>query len=456
MNLVTQATESLVRAAIIAGVSVAVSGSLSAWLRTRTGRTRTVAGALLLAPFFTPALLISYAFSRFALELVISPWSHEALYVGVLALKLIPVAVVVRTLLPSPLPPEAWHSFRLMGSVPWWSRASFHLRGAGVGPWIAGGSVFLVAFSDFELASLWSVRTWTVALFDAQTGGLALTETLRLAVSPLAVELAVLALIYRWAGRAARPSLARFDRAANTPPTFAMRLSWLYLATSAALVCLLPLTIVASQAATGFRTLTESFIFSSEFGASLLFAAGAAVFADALARFGRKRPSTALLLATPGLVGALTVSLFVLTLFQTTSLHAAYDTPLPLLLALTIVLLPLALLLSGLRSVPFTSLHVARQLGSRQLVWEMETRPHFAAFGLIFCCAWFDFTASSILAPVGLTPVFVRLHNLAHYGQTAVLSAMMFAAFTFPVLALLFAGLTARLLGPRRASAFRC
>ena len=55
-----------------------------------------------------------------------------------------------------------------------------------------------------------------------------------------------------------------------------------------------------------------------------------------------------------------------------------------------------------------------------------------------------DFTASSILAPVGLTPVFVRLHNLAHYGQTAVLSAMMLAAFLAPVLAVALGGVVGR------------
>ena len=45
----------------------------------------------------------------------------------------------------------------------------------------------------------------------------------------------------------------------------------------------------------------------------------------------------------------------------------------------------------------------------------------------------------------GFTPVFVRLHNLAHYGQTAVLSAMMLAAFATPILVLLLTGTAWRL-----------
>jgi hypothetical protein len=144
--------------------------------------------------------------------------------------------------------------------------------------------------------------------------------------------------------------------------------------------------------------------------------------------------------------------LFILALFQTPPLRSVYDTPLPLLLALAILLLPLALLLGALRSSPTPALHIARQLGSRRLLWVMETRPQAAALGLLFCCAWFDFTASSILAPVGLTPVFARLHNLAHYGQTAVLSAMLLAAFAVPVLALMLVGATSRVIVRRQWS----
>ena len=153
----------------------------------------------------------------------------------------------------------------------------------------------------------------------------------------------------------------------------------------------------------------------------------------------------------PGLLGPLIVALLVLALFQTPLLRAAYDTPLPLLLALTVVLLPLALLLRALLAIRRMSpmRHIARQLASRRLAWELDSQPRLAAFGLLFCWAYFDFTAASILAPIGMTPVFVRLHNLAHYGQTAVLSAMMLAAFAAPA-ALLFLTFTAGRIHARR------
>ena len=141
----------------------------------------------------------------------------------------------------------------------------------------------------------------------------------------------------------------------------------------------------------------------------------------------------------PGLLGSLIVALLVLALFQTPLLRPLYDTPLALALALTIILLPLALLLGALLRIRHASpmRHIARQLGSRRLAWDLETQPRLAAFALLFCWAYFDFTAASILAPVGMTPVFVRLHNLAHYGQTAVLSAMMLTAFAVPAVLLL-------------------
>ncbi|MEI9896532.1 MAG: hypothetical protein WDN28_22395 [Chthoniobacter sp.] len=80
-------------------------GAAGRWLTAQRGRSRICAWVLLLAPFFTPPLLVSYSLAKVALI------GHEALYIGVLALKLIPVAVVLRALLPSPLSAEGRHVF---------------------------------------------------------------------------------------------------------------------------------------------------------------------------------------------------------------------------------------------------------------------------------------------------------------------------------------------------------
>ncbi len=466
MSIAAQTASALFRAGCIAGVAVAISGWLAPTLAGLRGRAKSVAWALLLAPFFTPALLISYAFSRLALALVASPQSHHALYASVLLLKLVPVAVVARTLMPSPLSAEARHCHHLLSAPSGFESVLFRLRGADPAPCFAGGLVFLLAFADFELASLWSIKTWTVVLFDAQTGGLAWRESLRIAAWPLAIQVAVLALL---------ASCKTDARSAPMRSGKTSRAALCYLAAVAGVVCLLPLLIVSVQAAAGFRAVEENFVLGNEIIASALFAVGAAAISFRVASSSRalvlaslrnelcepsptdrtrhhQRPAlkvreggtpkptlgTSVLPGVPGLLGSLMLALLVLALFQIPLLRPLYDTPLPLVLALTILLLPLAVLLKiGLMGRMSPMRHIARQIGSRRLRWELEMQPRLAAFALLFCGAYFDFTASAILAPTRFTPVFVRLHNLAHYGQTAVLSAMMLAAFAVPILLLL-------------------
>jgi len=447
MGIAAQTAMALGRALLIALLAIVVSGPLSPWLATQRRRSQVFAWLLLLAPFFTPPLLVSYGLARFSMALIVSTWGHETLYIGVLALKLIPVAVLLRTLLPSPLSAESRHVYRILAPAAGWPRVRFHLRAAGHGPWIAGGLVFLLAFADFELASLWAVKTWTMVIFDAQVGGYALGATLHLALWPLGVQLVILtALGLRKNGRDAAPSASSVDASDQGRRRRGVPIaSWCYLAISATFVCAVPLAIVTSQAIAGLPSLFENFVLGSELGTSVGLAVIAAAAATLIATCARQSSALALLLVTPGLLGALIVSLLLLAFFQLPVLHAFYDTPLPLGLALTVLLLPLALLLAALWLRPDPALHIARQIGSRRLIWDLETRPRAIAAGILFCWAYFDFTASSILAPTGFTPVFVRLHNLAHYGQTAALSAMMLAAFATPILVLLLTGTAWRL-----------
>jgi hypothetical protein len=438
VSLTAQTVLALARALIIAAVAVSASGPLLGAVKSVRGRMRVMAWALLLAPFLTPPLLISYAYSRLALALMALPWSHEMFYASVLLFKLMPLAVIVRQLVASPLSAKARHCYRLFAAPAFSARVWFRLRHAGRAPWIAGALVFLFAFADFELASLWSMRTWTVAIFDAQTGGLALRETLRLVAFPAAIQIAVLALLL---------IRARSTRSIVDDTPKASRAGLVYLALAACFVCLLPLLFVTTQAAKGFRAIVENFVLGREILASLLFALGAATLAAIVARrIGRWR-----ILCGVGLPGALVVSLLVLACFQLPVLRLAYDTPLPLLLALSLVLLPAAGLLAHLLDCQENSAarHIARQIASPRLAWELDVQPRLAAFGVLFFVGYSDFTASSILAPIRLTPAFVRLHNLAHYGQTAVLSAMLLAAVATPVLLLLLTAAAGRLYARR-------
>ena len=440
MSLTHQTAESAALALAIAALALALATPLARLLTHTHGRQRTLAWALLLAPLLTPALLVSYAYSHLALRLMAVPGAIAALYFAALTLKLVPVAALILHFVPPAISPEAVRAHALLARSRW-ERWIFLLRSAGRAPWMAGGLVFLFAFTDFELASLWSLKTWTVELFDAQAGGLALGASLRLAALPLAIEIAVLALILR------KPAFSIAPGGAGKAPGRITRPALLaYLGGAALLACGWPVLFVASQAVSGFRAVAESFVLADDVIASVAFAAGSALWAWLLGAWLAKRHRAALALALPGLLGALLLALFVLTAFQFPALHPAYDTPLPLLLALTLLLLPFALPLRWLLDVARgdPALHLARLAGSSALIWRLDTRRRWLAAFLLFCWAYFDFTAGSILAPVGLTPVFVRLHNLAHYGQTAVLSAMFLAAFAAPVAVLLLTAPAAR------------
>ena len=480
MTLIPQTVEGTARALAIAGLALVLAPSLARLLAHAQGRQRTLVWALLLAPLLTPALLVSYAYAHCAHLLMDAPGATTALYFAALALKLVPVATLILHFSPPALSPEAAHChsllhaggvlrstkgpqghasrspFRVLSCFSWtalsgrgWNNLRFRLRGSGRAPWMAGGLVFLFAFTDFELASLWSLQTWTVALFDAQVGGLALGEALRLAALPLTIELAVLGLILRTPAFSTTPT-----RPGKAPGPIARATLPAYLGSAALLVCGWPLGQVTIQAVAGFRTVAENFVLANDLAASLAFAAAATVGAwllTVVVQTTRRQPSggqvaRSTTLAAPGLLGALLLSLALLAIFQVPLLHPAYDTPLPLLLASTLLLLPFAIplrwLLDTTRHDP--SLHLAKQAGSAALIWRLDTRRRWLAAFLLFCWAYFDFTAGSILAPVGLTPIFVRLHNLAHYGQTAVLSAMFLIAFAAPVAVLLLTAPAAR------------
>jgi Na+/melibiose symporter-like transporter len=74
-------------------------------------------------------------------------------------------------------------------------------------------------------------------------------------------------------------------------------------------------------------------------------------------------------------------------------------------------------------------------------LWDFALQPRVVMLALLFTLAYTEFTAAAMLAPPGLTPVFVRLHLLSAHGPSAALSALLLAALLAPaaLLALTFA-----------------
>jgi hypothetical protein len=431
------------------GWSLAVAGAGLAigWSMARGAKARPWFWGLALAPMLTPALLVSYAWAHVAQMLGPWPWMLHGFHSGILTLKLAPIAALARHYIPAPLGADADYCHRLLAPRTAWDRTWFLVRAAGTLPWIVFGLLFLLAFPEFELASLWSLKTWPVALFDAHAGGLALSESLRLAMVPTLVQFAVLAGLV-FAARRLRPV-----RITTTFRTRSSRAVLGYVAIAFGVLTFWPLALVTWQAVAGLPSLAHNTIFPQDLAASLTFAMVSAVLVWLPGGVLRRRRVLAWGAIVAGLLGALVVALLTLAVFQLPGLRVLYDTPVPLLTALVIILIPGALLLRRFVDAPrgAEALHLARLAGSRRLVWELDTEPRFAAVALLACWAWFDFTASSILAPTGLTPVFVRLHNLAHYGQTAALSAMLFAAVAAPAAVLALTHGAARLYARRDA-----
>jgi ABC-type Fe3+ transport system permease subunit len=465
----------LLRSLIIGMLAVAAARLIQTLLADRRRPVRRAAWILLLAPYLTPVLLTGYAYANFSLSLIHHPAINTVFYSALLWWKFTPLAAVILHFTPAPISAEAIHCHRLLSPVgPRCCAASddqqvvptmglnfsdwkFLLRaGCAGGPVAAFAVVFLFTFAEFEMASLMVVKSWTVALFDAHAGGLALIESLRRMIGPLLCEAAAIATAFAVLGRRQIIPTRR-----NEGSRASCWFAWCHLVIAFVFVLAIPAAIVLWGTIRGFGLLMENFVLSREIFSSLLFAAGASALAG-LAAFwlgaaarGRSIGSIfcKVILAAAvfaGLLGSLVLSLTVLSAVQLPGLISLRDTPVPLVFTLALVLLPTALVLKRVleltahRSALHLTMLMQKTPAVRELIWRLNTSGKFWAMVLLFVWAYWDLTVSSILAPIGMTPVTVRLYNLMHYGQIAALSAMTCAAFAAPIFIFLLA------LGTRR------
>lgn len=396
---------------------------------------------LLVVPLFTPALLISYAYAPIGLWLSVEPWALLVFYSALIIARLVPLAAFVRRLFPLVVSPEARFCARLGPRRSIFARIGFRLRCSGAMPWATLSIAFLLAYADFELASLLSIKTWSVMLFDAHAGGLEIGESLQRMSGPLLIECLALVPLF-FVGKhgpaipPARESCSRANRVA------------IGLSIVVALVLAgWPVLRLISQAISGFSSLGIREVLGEDILMSLATASVSVGLLWLLLSFTQRRGTRALI-ALPGLLGGLVLSLVVLGILHLPSpvdspdftqtwvkvWASVADTPFPLLITEILLFAPIAVVLRAMLDArrPGESLHLARMAGSRRLLWDLAMQPAAAAVALLFILAYFEFTAGTILAPVSMTPVFARLHNLAHYGQTAVMSAMMLAAIVAP------------------------
>jgi hypothetical protein len=362
---------------------------------------------------------------------------------------------------PPPLSPQAAFCRGLLPRAPLLQR----LRMALLGPWrnrlVAAAAVFLAAFAEFEVAALSSASSWTVTLFQAHAGGLDWRSSLALALLPALVQLAAVAI---------GVLVARSWRGATTRSTRAVAATqrgriafWTWLATGALFAGVLPAALVAAEGSAA-RELPWAQL-AAEVGWSLWFAVPAAASGWWLAGRVQERPLRWWPVCVPGLCGTLLLGLAVLGLFQLPGAQLLYDTPVPLLLALSLLVLPAALLLrtslagrdhgagAHLARLLVRSNTPAQRRRGAWLGWQLRGRPRVLLWGLLLFGCLFEVVASALLHPVTMTPAAVRLYNLMHHGHGAVLSGMVLALVTAALLLLaLLAWLPGTLVrGGRRA-----
>lgn len=371
--------------------------------------------------------------------------------------------------------------------------------------------MFLIVFQEAEVAALMQARGWTEWLFTRQAGLVDAGTTLRYAGVLVGIQAILCLPVLRWLQPGAREVRAAFD-----PPRRRPGIWWsMVLIAGCGLNVVIPGWLVLSEAARGLPVLWQQPSFWREILHGLLFAATAGVLAVLVARWLRRegpeargqtsmkpvggsgigphlRPlsrdeagaetgaasrergenalkpesrilNPAYVLLLPGMCGSMTLSLLVGILFQQPVLRLAYDTPVPLVIAQMLLLLPRTMLLFACLPVdrPSPGLHLSELLGpggresqaaARELRWHLLGRPQFWSFVVVFFWGYLDLMAATILAPPGMEPVVKRLYNFMHFGHIAGLAAMVCATLAVPLLLVSFGLLGRRAWSSRRPS----
>ena len=379
----------------------------------------------------TPPLLTAYAWAL--LPGLIGPWPH--LLHGLLAgFRCMPVAACAAwAVAPAPLSPAGLHAAGLAGMAPW-RRGWWALSRGESRRWLVALLVTAtVAFAEFELASRLAVGAWAVRLFDAQAGGTDLQSTLVAALPGIAVQLAMLGLallLIRGRGEPAEPLRARCG------------MGLVVLGAGTVIVLLAPLGVVLIDAARDWRGVVEHLVIGRALVATLVFATGAAIAAWLAA--GLPWIASA---AVPGLAGSLVVGLTVATVIRLPSLDRLIGTPIPLLIALTVLLLPAAVVGRALVAAAATASgrHAAALLASgtpaqrrsaRILGLDLGGRTALRVVAALGLLAAGDCAASAILAPADMGTALPLLYNFMHYGRSPALSGRLLVTVATPLVIL--------------------
>lgn len=417
---------------------------------------------LILSPLLVPELLVGYAWSLISVRLVQYPFVIELIYSLLVLMKVVPVGIVCFSMAGGSLiSPEAdfiRKSFRaphtrLADLKTQWNFFLWKTLRLWIPVWTL---LFLLSFQEFEMASLMYRDSWTVWIFDAQAGGIPVSETLIYLIGPLSMEVVILLGVFSLLRRFQRDvALSEADEEplpALSPATY---LDWGYLIAAFTLIVLVPFLLIGWGSARSLLILLQNqyqlFSIFRECTWALAYGVTSGIAAWGLAalllkqRSTRFTPLAGLICCLPGLCGALILALILASLFLTQAGSLLYGTPVPVLLGFVLFLFPRALFLRlmFLKREQHAGLFLAQLLRRSpqksqteqggELLWAVSGRMQFWAVVLLAFWAYWDVTISSILAPGSTMTSAVRLYGLMHYGQNAMLSSITFFCFLVPL-----------------------
>jgi hypothetical protein len=423
---------------------------------------------VLALPFLMPELLVGYLVAPFVAGF---PWRSEGALFALLFLRSVPVGVIALRATPGSLMSPAAMHVRRMSCRTWrdrWELARCYLHGPIRRALPALGLMFLINFQEFEAAAMQGSLSWTDWLFVQHATGMSLVVSLRFLVGPLAIQLAVLLAIL-WSVAGLSRENESFEDDASRIPT-SMSFSWTYILAACLIGVVLPLGLLSRELADGWRWLMSQPAAWKALGREIATAGLVGLVAGLTAwnvcrlslcerknrrhipyavmpahgvcgrrAFAQHKPRLVryawhVLISLPGLFGGLTIGLALLWLSTRPMMQPFSSTPVFWVLALTIWLLPRAVLLQLwlARQTDPASLHLVELLSqspeveqrriARRWNWQWRFEPQIAACGLLCYWAYLDLTSAALLAPPGMASVVVRLYNFMHFGHSAAMS----------------------------------
>ncbi|WP_339728180.1 hypothetical protein [uncultured Gimesia sp.] len=461
MSLATACGVTVLRSLCISILGVLLSRHLSRLVETGYSRRSVFLLILILAPLLVPELIVGYAWWLISLKLVHYPFLIELIYSGLVLLKVVPVGMICFCLsAPSAISPEADFirksvkspSAQIIKARAQWS---FFLWKTVIRLFPVAALLFLLAFQEFEMASLLYRDSWTVWIFDAQAGGVPVTKTLAFLTGPFLVELILIAGVVMVLSRLQnRPALNQPYQTKNVTRVSAF-LSWGYLLAAFCIIGLVPFLFIGWGSMLALGSLLQNQLqlkgTIQECVWGLFYGTTSGIAAWGLASFffaskqAHRFKVAGFICCLPGLCGALTLALLIASAFLSHYIYWLYDTPLAIFVALVLFLFPRAVFLklilqthskndaSYLARLLSQSKNKVQALKGDRLRWAVNGRMQYWAVVILAFWAYWNVTLSSILAPSQAQPSAVRLYNLMHYGQNSVLSAITLLSLGIPV-----------------------